>query len=146
MASSEIRQNPKKSSQFLKMLQQEWRTHTGVLSELSGGAVSAGDFLSTTETLAKECVTKCQEALGEQDLEKLTRELSLFVGISEKAAQVCKIELNGAADPLFKSRLMEVTSAVNSSKETSELFSGKNSRGHYCTHAVPCCVELYCVL
>ena len=117
-ASSELRQNPQntKSSQTLKFVQQEWRTHIGVLSDLSVCAVSPGDFLGTTEALAKECMAKCREALLEQDLEKLMQELSLLVGISEKAAHVCKHELKTAADPLLKSRLAEVTSSVNSSK------------------------------
>ena len=61
-------------------------------------------------------MAKCREALLEQDLEKLMQELSLLVGISEKAAHVCKHELKTAADPLLKSRLAEVTSSVNSSK------------------------------
>ena len=118
-ASSEIRQQPQSSKhlQYLKTIQQEWRTHVSVLSDLSVDAVSPGDFLSTTEALAKESLTKCREALGELNFGKLTSEISLLVGISEKAVNVCRTEIQRAADPLFKSRLTEVTSRVNSGKK-----------------------------
>ena len=114
--SSEIRQQPQNSKhlQYLKTIQQEWRTNAGVLSDLSVDAVSPGDFLSTTEALAKESLTKCREALAELNFGKLTSEISLLVGISEKAVNVCRTEIQRAADPLFKSRLTEVTSRVNS--------------------------------
>ena len=102
--------------QYWKTIQQEWRSNVSVLSDLSVAAVSPGDFLSTTEALAKESLTKCREALGELNFEKLTSEISLLVGISEKAVHVCGIELQGAADPLIKSRLAEVTSRVNSGR------------------------------
>ncbi len=82
-------------------------------------AVSSGDFLSTTEALAKESSTKCRDALGELDFEKLTSEISLLVGISEKAVHVCRTELQRAADPLIKSRLTEVTTRVNSGRNIS---------------------------
>jgi vinculin len=135
-ASSEIRQQPQNSKhlQYLKTIQQEWRTHVGVLSDLSVDAVSGGDFLSTTEALAKESMTKCREALGELNFEKLTSEISLLVGISEKAVHVCRTESQRAADPLFKSRLTEVTSRVH---------SGRNVRLSH--HAIPYCLSYHII-
>ena len=114
--SNEIRQQPQNSKhlQYLKTVQQEWQTQVGVLSDLSVDAVSPGDFLGTTEALANESLTRCREALAEYSFQKLSSEISLLVGISERAVHVCKTELQRAADPLFKSRLTEVTSRMNS--------------------------------
>ncbi|XP_028412831.1 uncharacterized protein LOC114535726 isoform X1 [Dendronephthya gigantea] len=114
--SNEIRQQPQNSKhlQYLKTIQQEWQTQVGVLSDLSVDAVSPGDFLGTTEALANESLTRCREALAEYNFQKLSGEISLLVGISERAVHVCKTELQRAADPLFKSRLTEVTSRMSS--------------------------------
>ena len=135
--SSEIRQQPQNSKhlQYLKTIQQEWRTNAGVLSDLSVDAVSPGDFLSTTEALAKESLTKCREALAELNFGKLTSEISLLVGISEKAVNVCRTEIQRAADPLFKSRLTEVTSRVNSGKKAPYLMAPYQTKPCY---AIPC--------
>lgn len=115
-ATSEVRQQPQSSKnlQYLKTVRQEWRINAGLLSDLSVDAVSSGDFLSTTEALAKESLTKCRELLGKLDFETLTCEISLLVSISEKAVHVAGNELQHTADPLFKSRLTEVTARINS--------------------------------
>ena len=114
--SSEVRQQPQNGQnvQNLKALQQTWRKQVDTLSDLSLHSVTSADFLDTTEALSRECLIKCQDALTALDFEKLTQEITLLVGMSQKAVQVCVSETQRTADPLLKGRLTEITSRVNS--------------------------------